>query len=162
MKALDNEMRRDILKVLSTKQNLTFSQLFQDRFSSSSQFTYHLNWLIKHNFVEKTNGKYKLGKEGKKLMNYVELKSVEVVQQPLIVIGVLLKKGNKILTSCSKKEPLNGLWGLSCFSKMRLGENIQDIIYNSCKRHLGYEVEEIKFKEYSILKQRILSYIINC
>ena len=53
MKVLDNEVRRHILKELSTKENLTFMQLFQNKFYSSSQFNYHLNWLLKNQFIKK-------------------------------------------------------------------------------------------------------------
>jgi len=135
---LSEAMRKHIFKVLLFNENVSFSALFQDAFRSSSQFTYHLNQLIKENLVEKNNQKYKLSSKGKEVANYLSSETAENIKQPLIVIALLLKKNNKVLTSCSKKEPLKNLWGLSCFAKLRFGENVLTCLKNNCSRHLGY------------------------
>jgi ADP-ribose pyrophosphatase YjhB (NUDIX family) len=135
-KPLDNEMRRYILTELSTRKNVTFNALFNKEFYSSSQFAYHLNWLIARNYVSKQSGKYSLGPEGKKLITYVSL-GVEI-KQPLIVIGLILKNKDKILISRSKKEPLNNLWGLSCFGKYK---DVKEL----AKEKTGYELIKYKF-----------------
>jgi hypothetical protein len=135
-KPLDNEMRTYILTELSTKKNLSFNALFNKKFYSSSQFAYHLNWLLSRNYVSKINGKYNLGSEGKKLISYVS-SGIEV-KQPLIVIGLILKNKNQILVSKSKKEPLNELWGLSCFGKYK---DVKIL----AKEKTGYELNNYKF-----------------
>ncbi|MEK6939026.1 MAG: helix-turn-helix domain-containing protein [Nanoarchaeota archaeon] len=139
-KDLENPMRKHILKVLLFKENLTFSQLFQNSFRSSSQFTYHLNQLLKEGLVEKNTQRYKLSFKGKRVANHLSSETIEETKQPLIVIALLLRKGNKVLTSYSKKEPIKDLWGLSCFAKLRFGENVLDCLKKNCSRHLGYEL----------------------
>lgn len=135
-KAIDNEMRVYILNELSKNKDIPFSKLFKKRFYSSSQFTYHLNWLIKKNYVSKKEGLYSLNIEGKKLVNNLSIN--KIVEQPLIVTAVLLKKGKKILTSCSKKEPLRELYGLSCFGKFNDPKKI-------VKKHTNLELGKYEF-----------------
>jgi len=144
-KVLDNPMRRHILKVLSIKNNLEFNELFHKEFYSTSKFTYHLNWLLKNNFITKNNGMYNLGSEGKKLVTYVDLESMSFTDQPLTVLGVLLLKNGKILASASKKQPFQNVWGLSCFGKLRKETGIEDQLKILCKKKLGYEIQDFKF-----------------
>ncbi len=139
-------MQKHILKNLLFRENLTFSQLFQDSFESSSQFTYHLNALIQEGIVEKNNQKYKLSIKGKELASHLSSETTEFTKQPVIIVALLLKKGSRILTSCSKKEPLKGLWGLSCFAKIKFGDNVLDCLRKNCLRHTGYALgEKVQF-----------------
>ena len=101
--------------------------------------------MVKNGFVKKTGKKYSLGKEGKKLVNYINFEKLNFVEQPLIILGVLIKNKDRIITSSSKKEPIKDLWGLSCFAKFEIGENINDALKKACRINLGLEVTDFKF-----------------
>ena len=143
-KPLDNDMRRFILKKLSLKPSLSFSQLFDNKFYSSSQFAYHVKWLLDKSYITKKNDLYCLDKLGKQLVNYISLGKFEKTKQPLIVLAVILKDKNKILISSSKKEPLANYWGLSCFGKYK-SDNILEELKLLCKEKTGYDVSNFKF-----------------
>ncbi len=135
-KALDNEMRQFILTRLSTGKTLTFNKLFAKRFYSSSQFTYHLNWLVSKGYVAKTSQGYRLGIEGKRLITYVTLG--KEIRQPLLVVAAILRRNDMILTSKSMKEPIVGLWGLSCFGKYGA---LKEVV----RRETGYSLQSYAF-----------------
>ncbi len=117
-----NPIQTFIITELTINKNQPFSKLYEKYIVetmstdiSTSNFTYHINKLLKSKHIKKTNFKYSLDTEGNKIATY--LRKGEYTKQPLIVTAVIIKKQNKILTSCSKKQPLDNLWGLSCFGK---------------------------------------------
>lgn len=144
-KPLDNELRRHILRELSLKRNRSFSELFDKKRSfTSSRFAYHLKWLVDNEYVLKADNTYSLAKRAKQLVNYISLDSFEQATRPLVVLAVMIRHKNKVLCSVSKKEPLVGLWGMSCYGKYSSG-NIIDALKQLCKEKTGYDVSSFSF-----------------
>jgi ADP-ribose pyrophosphatase YjhB (NUDIX family) len=143
---ISNPMRRFILGRLMTNSNLSFSELLNNEFRSSSQFNYHLSWLIKKGYVVKTNRGYKLDKKGKELVNYLSVQDVSLVKQPLLVCAVLIRSDNKIVISKSLKEPIKDLWGLSCFCKAEHGLGYKEVLSREVQTKTGLVVDDFDFR----------------
>ncbi len=144
--AIMHKMRRSILRKLISESNLTFSELFNNEFRSSSQFNYHLSWLIKNGYVTKSKSTYKLSRKGKELANYLDTYNISLVKQPLVVLAVLLKSKDRIIISKSLKEPIKNLWGLSCFSKAHHGESTKESLSKEVYEKTGLSAEQFTFR----------------
>lgn len=137
MNILKNEMRRYILEKLSRQNNLSFTELFDDAFFSSSHFNYHLKVLLDEEYVSKEEG-YSLTTKGKQLINRIS-GSAEKLEQPIVILAAHIQHEGKILTSASKKEPYKHIWGLSCYGKA-INARPTHAIKEICMQDTGLEL----------------------
>ena len=81
--ALDNDIRKCIIKKLILNDKLSFSKLMEKQFRSNL-FNYHLKWLIQNGFVIKNpDNTYSLGDAGKFLYHLLTLMKCNSENSPL-------------------------------------------------------------------------------
>ncbi len=144
-KALTNPIRIHILKTLIFKENVSFFKLIPAGTRNTSQFNYHLKWLLSNGFVIKKDGHYFLGSEGKKLSIFLS-SDLNIEEQPVIVVDVILRDKNKVLISKSKKEPFKNIWEISCVAKIKYGAELEEFAKKIAQEKTGYNVEGVKLK----------------
>ncbi len=128
-----NDLQKEILYKLRYQAFLSYNQLWNKQ-GDSSKFAYHLKELEKKGLVEKRELGYKLSVEGIRTIDYLTLKS----PQPLIVVLIVAKKGDKVLVRHREKQPFKGYWEFCC-SKIYQNETLEEAARERLKRKLGLE-----------------------
>ena len=104
----------------------------------SSKFAYHLKCLEKEGLVEKKEQGYKLSIDGIRTIDHLTLAS----PQPLVVVIIVVKRGDKVLVIEREKEPYKGTQEF-CASKIYQDETLEEAAKDRIKRKLGLTGEVI-------------------
>ncbi len=129
-------IEKRILITLCYQPKRTFNELWK-KLGPSNKFAYHLKVLEKKSLVEKANdGKYILTLKGKKHVAYVEQKSGEHCEFPVVAVITVIMKDNKYLMTHRTKEPFYGYWGLHG-GKLRSTNYILEQANESIKTETG-------------------------
>ncbi len=143
---LNHDVRKKIFKKLMYKSKLSFSQL-QDSNIRSNRFNYHLNKLVKLGIIKKDeDGLYSLSNLGKELAIYVDLNEMGVHKQPFVIVGVVIRKEDKILLSKLGREPFKGVWAISVVGRMHFGEGVRESAVRQTMERTGYAPKDLKLK----------------
>lgn len=137
-----NSIQKDIVSKLTKYNYLSFSELMNNNIRSSL-FNYHLKELEKKCIIQKTGKRYELTKTGKQFSARLDEKNI--LDQPISIMLILIKKGDKILRSKSLKEPFKDYWGFSFFTRMRSGLGLEDYKQKVFKR-TGLKLNKMQFK----------------
>ena len=126
-----NDAQKDILVALRYQSFLSYNQLWGKQ-GDSSKFAYHLKTLEQKGYVQKKDNGYSLTLEGIKFTDYLTLKS----PQPLTVVVVVAKKGDKVLYARRDRYPFKG-YGEFCSSKLEVHETLEEAARDRLWRKLG-------------------------
>lgn len=119
--ALHHIQQSTLEKLTYTKWS-EYSSLVPDGMSGNA-FNYHLNYLLKHKLIEKSDDGYTLTALGRVVVESMSLEDVRFKLRPTVGVMLLLESTEgKILLYKSKRQPLIGQTGL-LFGKLRIGAN---------------------------------------
>ena len=137
-----------ILRELLFKPNSTFTKL-NIQGLSSDHFSYHINTLIKDEYVEKKNSKYSLTPKGKEYANQMDTDEALIEKQPkiaVIIVGIKEENGiKKLLIQERTKEPYYGYRGFIT-GKIRFGEKVLETAKRELLEETGLIAEEWHIK----------------
>ncbi len=129
-------IEKRILITLMYKPKRSFNELWNKE-GASNKFAYHLKSLEKDGLVEKgKEGKYLLTIKGKKHVAYIEQKSGDSCEFPIVAVITLIIKNGKYLMTHRTKEPFYGYWGLHG-GKLRSTNYILEQAEESIKTETG-------------------------
>ena len=87
--------------------------------------------------------------------NHLSSETIEETKQPLIVIALLLRKGNKVLTITVKRTNKRFM-GIILLCQASLWRKCFGLFKEELSRHLGYELgNKVNLVAFSILKLKI-------
>lgn len=117
-----HHIQQNVLDLLTYKKWIKYSDLIPDGMSGNA-FNYHLNYLIKHQLIDKSINGYTLSALGRVVVESMSLEDKRFKLRPTVGVMLLLetKKGQTLLYK-SKRQPLIGRTGL-LFGKLRIGAN---------------------------------------
>ncbi|MDD3474766.1 MAG: NUDIX domain-containing protein [Candidatus Dojkabacteria bacterium] len=137
-----------ILRELLFKPNSTFTKL-NIQGLTSDHFSYHINTLIKDEYVEKKNGKYSLTPKGKEYANQMDTDEALIEKQPkiaVIIVGIKEENGiKKLLIQERTKEPYYGYRGFIT-GKVRFGEKVLETARRELLEETGLICDELHLK----------------
>lgn len=137
---MKHDMKRKILQKLIYKHSLKFSELCENL--PSSQFNFHLQYLIDAGIIEKKDGKYNLTKEFNHIGNYLDVEPMMIEKPPLSVVTAIIFNEDKsqILLQFRKKKPFMHLWTCPT-AKAKFHEHFNDTLKREIKEETGLQVE---------------------
>lgn len=116
---------------------------------STDHFSYHVNRLIKDEYVKKEDSKYFLTTKGKEYANRMDTDDASIERQPKIAVMVVATKMEKnkkhLLVQERTKEPYFGYSGFIT-GKIRYGEKILEAAKRELKEESGLEDGEMHIK----------------
>lgn len=128
----------EILKKLAFKQPLAYTKLKPSKLMGNNRFQFHLDYLVKRNFVEKNSRKYWLTTEGKKFTARMDMETTTVHQQAKIGVALCCvrktSQGKEYLLYTRLKHPFYGCQGFPA-GKVEIGE----LFTQTAKRELKEE-----------------------
>lgn len=124
-----------ILQKLLYSDGLKYSQ-FKPQKVEGSQFTFHLDQLVKLKFVNKINTLYKLTSTGKELANRMDLGDEKIETQAKVSVLMVCIKKDQILLYTRLKSPFYGYQGFPT-GKVKHGENILTCAKRELKEETG-------------------------
>jgi 8-oxo-dGTP pyrophosphatase MutT (NUDIX family) len=137
-----------ILRELLFKPNSTFTKL-NIKGLTSDHFSYHINVLLKEDFVEKKDGKYSLTPKGKEYANQMDTDEALIEKQPKIAVIIVPTKtekdGNKLLIQERTKEPYYGYKGFIT-GKIRYGEKVLETAKRELEEETGLQCDDMHIK----------------
>lgn len=136
-----NTERQKILKKLMHSPLMSFNELWNKE-GESNKFAYHLKVLEEDNFIQKSDEGYQLTHQGKKYVAYLEGKTGERSQFPLmgVIIVILNEENNKVLMQKRTKEPFYGYWGY-VGGKLKFSQYILECAKEEIKEETGLECD---------------------
>ncbi len=145
---LNHKIRKDIFNKLLYNAELSFSQIYKDMSVRSNIFTYHLKELMNHKIISKNKeSNYYMTEAGKQLAQYADkLKIDNMEKQPFIIIGVVIKDGDKMLVSKITRYPFKDIWSTSVSGRMRFGETVRNSAIRQTLNDTGYEPLDLDLK----------------
>ncbi len=126
-------VQKVILRELLFNTEAKFSELNSTNLLSD-HFSYHLNILVKKELIKKSNRDYSLTERGKILAAKIDIDSLEIINQPLVGIGLFIIKDDKFLLEERKYNPNAGLKGFHS-EKVIFGESF----FSTANRCLAVE-----------------------
>jgi ADP-ribose pyrophosphatase YjhB (NUDIX family) len=152
-----------LVKLMNSNKANSFSELLPKSMKLESyKFNYHLKYLVKNEFVDKSNKKYRLTKKGLKTVSQYTAKGVESHRFKVSVALIVIKNKNntskirnsgketkQILVQRRLRHPFyNDLTTIS--GKIKKGEYITDAAARKLKQETGLET---KFKFVGVLRK---------
>ncbi|MBW2967256.1 NUDIX domain-containing protein [Candidatus Woesearchaeota archaeon] len=132
---ISHPMQRGIVLKLIHSPGATFTELLADE-RDSNKFAYHLGKLDALGLIVKSDGKYTLSEEGKKLSSFIEGDTGEKAAFPTFNHVLICKDGDKILVQKRLKEPFYGYWGLIS-GKINYGWNVEECALRDIEEETG-------------------------
>lgn len=112
MNIIDHHIEKHIIKTLAFSKSARFAQMRPLKVDSNL-YSYHLNKLLKHNYIIKTERDYSLSAKGLTYVDKLSFADNNLTSQPKINTGILLKNEfNEILLTKRLRQPLLDFWGL--------------------------------------------------
>jgi ADP-ribose pyrophosphatase YjhB (NUDIX family) len=131
-----HEVQRGILKRLSTRVGLRFSEI-KPKGVESNRFMYHLRSLIDGGYVKKVATLYRLTSKGKSFVDRVSSETFEERIQPKIVTLVICKnKRGEYLLYRRGKQPFLGKVGFP-YGKIHMGERVLEAAERELQEKTG-------------------------
>ena len=129
-----------ILKKLLFANTLRYTDIKPDKELENNQFDYHLDKLIKEEFIEKNNKIYTLTNYEKEFANRMNVKTGRMKQQAKLttVICCVNTKAqpHEYLIYTRRKHPFYGCQGFPT-EKVWFGENIEEAVLRGLKEETG-------------------------
>ena len=117
-----HHIQQSTLEQLTYKKWSEYSALVPDGMFGNA-FNYHLNYLLKHKLIEKSEKGYTLSALGRVVVESMSLEDIRFKLRPTVGVMLLLETADgKVLLYKSKRQPLIGQTGL-LFGKLRIGAN---------------------------------------
>jgi len=122
---MEHDIQRGIVLKLIHNPALSFNELW-NKDGESNKFAYHLNKLETEGIIAKSDGKYALTAEGKKLSAFIEGDTGHKAEFPTLTIFQLVwRDDGRLLCQKRLKEPFYGTWGFVS-GKQNFGWNIEE------------------------------------
>jgi len=130
-----------VLRHLLLSPSATFSELRKDADIQSDHFTFHINKLVKADYIIKADGVYRLTRAGKEYANRMDTEEQVIEKQPKLSV-VLVVENNKgqMLQQQRLKHPYYGYWGHAT-GKIRWGETILEAASRELKEETGLSAD---------------------
>lgn len=144
MSPLDHETQRKIVLKLIHRPGSSFNELWNKEGESNS-FAYHMAKLEEQRIISKTDGRYSLTDEGKKLSAFIEGDTGGKAEFPTLTIILIIKRGDKILTQKRLKEPFYGLWSFVS-GKINFGQNMFECATRDLLEETGLQAHGWAFR----------------
>lgn len=133
-------IQNQILKNLMFSTGLRYTEMKPDKEMENNQFQFHLDQLIKNDFVTKEDDLYKLTEQGKQYVKVVDNQTGEIIKQPHLSVraACIRKKGieNEYLFYTRLKHPYYGCQGFPA-GKLQHGEIISEALLRELKEETG-------------------------
>lgn len=160
-----------ILKKLLFAPSLRYSELKPDPEMENNAFDFHLDQMIKLDYIEKKDQKYTLTNRGKEYANRMDIEDTMVKQQAKVGVCVscrrIINGEEEYLIYTRKKQPFYGGQGFLS-GKVKIGEKIEDVAHRELLEETGLTgapklIEIIHFRVYNLegkdlLEDKILYY----
>jgi len=142
---IQHEIQKAILSECSFySSGATFSQLKpKDENLENDKFNYHLQYLVKNNYLIKKNNKYILTEFGKSVVTNIDHISKEISTNYKVGVYISIIKDNKILLYKRLKHPQYGYTGLIS-GKITYGETILDTAERELREETGLVANDFK------------------
>lgn len=115
-----HHIQQTALEQLTYEKWVEYSRLLPDGMSGNA-FNYHLNYLLKHKLIEKSEKGYSLSALGRVVVESISFEDKRFKLRPTVGVMLLLENADgNILLYKSKRQPLLGQTGL-LFGKLRIG-----------------------------------------
>lgn len=137
---IEHPMQRGILLKLIHTPAASFSELLGDE-RDSNKFAYHLGKLDALGLIVKSEGRYSLSDEGKRLSSFIEGDTGKKAAFPTFAHVIIVKDGDKILVQRRLKEPFYGYWGLIS-GKINFGWNVEECALRDITEETGLVAEK--------------------
>lgn len=119
-----HHIQQTALRQLTYKKWVSYAELLPDGMAGNA-FNYHLNYLVKHKLIEKSEKGYTLSSLGRLVIDAMSLNAKRFKLRPSTGVMLYLKniKGETLLYK-SNRQPLIGHLGLP-FGKVRIGASFK-------------------------------------
>ena len=122
---MKGDVQKAILKQLLYNDKMRYNELWNKEFSSNL-FDYHLKKLIEDGIVAKQDDLYSLTAKGTQHISYLDGKTIEQKQRPLVCTFLLgLNDKGELLMHRRKKQPFLNYVGLPG-GKLEMGERVEE------------------------------------
>ncbi len=146
----------EIIKRCLFAQELRYSELRFEEETENNRLDFHLNQLLKEDYIEKVSRRYKLTNKGKLLASRMDTRKLTIGEQPKISTHFCCvrkkKKDTEFLIYTRSKQPFYGCQGFGG-GKVMYGENIVAAV----KRELKEETNLVGTPQIITIK-RLLTY----
>lgn len=140
---IEHHIQKEILDRLSQASELRFSELKPKELESNA-FLYHVNLLIKQEYIEKSDTKYRLSPKGLTYVDGLSLKNSNPRKQPKILcVLVLRNKNGDYLLARRKYQPFIGTL-LFPGGKQHYGESPEAHVSRELKEQFGLAGEPVR------------------
>jgi 8-oxo-dGTP diphosphatase len=133
-------LQNQILRNLMFSTGLRYTEMKPDKEMENNQFQFHLDQLIKNEFVTKDGDSYKLTERGKQYVKVVDNQTGEIIKQPHISVraACIRKNGkeNEYLFYTRHKHPYYGCQGFPA-GKLQHGEIISEALLRELREETG-------------------------
>jgi 8-oxo-dGTP diphosphatase len=135
--ALSKKEREEIFRLFLKKKMIRFNEIEKKTKIKSNTLSYHLDLMIKENFLQKNSEYYELTEEGKKKIPFLaHITGKE--QGPLTVVISAITNKNKICLLRRANRPYQRYWGM-IGGKLKLEESIEEGALREVKEETGLD-----------------------
>lgn len=134
-------VQKRIIKDLLSLNKTNFNELWGKN-ESSNLFAYHLKKLVDKGLVVKSGDDYELSPSGKILAFKFSSRNQDFLEQPLVVVQLLIRNNGKVLVEKRFKHPFKGFYGFVS-SKIPSGVSFEDFA-----RDLFFEKFSVKVDDW--------------
>jgi ADP-ribose pyrophosphatase YjhB (NUDIX family) len=106
----------------------------------SNAFAYHINILLEDGLIEKTDNKYYLTHEGKKMAAYIDGETGNTAKAPLLTVAIVVVDKEKTLMMRRTKEPFYGYWGFPA-GKVKFSQYLLECAREELMEETGLECD---------------------
>lgn len=141
-----HHIQQTVLRQLTYKKWVSYAELLPDGMAGNA-FNYHLNYLVKHKLIDKSDQGYTLSALGRLVIDAMSLNAKRFKLRPSVGVMLYLKnvKGETLLYK-SSRQPLIGHLGLP-FGKVRIGASFKATAERMILRR-GIDLSEITDLQY--------------
>lgn len=142
-----HHIQQTVLRQLTYKKWVSYAELLPDGMAGNA-FNYHLNYLVKHKLIEKSEQGYTLSTLGRLVIDAMSLNAKRFKLRPSTgVLLLLINQDGEVLVYESDRQPLIGHVGLP-FGKVRIGASFKSSAERMILRR-GMDLDDITDLQYS-------------
>jgi ADP-ribose pyrophosphatase YjhB (NUDIX family)/predicted transcriptional regulator len=133
-----HRIQREILKELSFRNEMSFSNFQVKDTVETDLFNYHLQTLVKSGLISKDDDKkYSLSELGKSTIQYMDVSdNMDDVKMPKVTVVIFLVNNYKVLLSKRLRHPFKDFLGFAS-GKVQWGEQTEVALKRACVSELG-------------------------
>lgn len=142
---MKGDVQKAILKRLLYNDKMRYNELWNKEFSSNL-FDYHLKKLIEDGIIAKQDDFYNLTPKGTQHISYLDGKTIEQKQRPLVCTFILgIGDDGKLLMHRRRKQPFLNYVGLPG-GKLEMGDKVQEQAEQEFLEETGFTAKKMTMK----------------